>query len=73
MEKIKQYKYIILIVFAFLSFVFYWYEWRPLKIKEKCSAEARFDKRATLEPDDNKRQEFINNYYADCLMRFGLK
>ena len=52
---------------------FYWFEWRPNKIKERCSAEARFDIRAISEPDDNKRQEFINNYYDDCLMRFGLK
>ena len=73
MEKIKQYKFIILIVIIILGFAFYWYEWRPSKIKQQCSAEARFDRRTTLELDDIKRQEFINTYYEDCLMRFGLK
>lgn len=67
----------IIIVLSFLTIVggglFYWYEWRPNQIKQRCSAEARFDTRATLEFDDIKRQEFINRYYEDCLMRFGLK
>jgi hypothetical protein len=55
------------------ALTFYWYEWRPTQIKQRCSADARFDRRATLELDDIKRQEFINTYYEDCLMRFGLK
>ncbi|MFA5098858.1 MAG: hypothetical protein WC461_01410 [Candidatus Paceibacterota bacterium] len=53
--------------------VFYWYGWRPTQTKQRCFAEAEFDKRATFEPDDIKRQEFINMYYGNCLMRFGLK
>jgi hypothetical protein len=73
MEKLKQYKYIILIGLVVMGFAFYWYEWRPTKIKESCSAEARFDQRTMAEQDDNKRQDFINMYYNDCLMRFGLK
>ena len=38
MEKLKQYKYIILIQLIFLGSVFYWYEWRPTQIKKKCFA-----------------------------------
>jgi len=55
------------------GFSFYWYEYRPKKIKETCSAEAHLDKRAVFEPDDLKRQDFIYSYYNDCLTRFGLK
>lgn len=73
MDKLKQYKYIILIVLVILGFIFYWYEYRPMKIKQQCSADAQFDQRATMETNDLKRQEFINMYYDDCLMRFGLK
>ena len=64
---------LVVIVVALLGGVFYWFQWRPTKIKERCSAEAHFDIRAISESDDNKRQEFINTYYNDCLMRFGLK
>ncbi len=74
MEKLKQYKYIILIALIILGFLFYWYEYRPTKIKERCSAEAHFDRRATSGfSSDDERQKFINGYYNDCLMRFGLK
>ncbi|MFA6096839.1 MAG: hypothetical protein WC788_04390 [Candidatus Paceibacterota bacterium] len=52
--------------------LFYWYEYRPTKIKEKCSAEARFDRRADSLIGD-EYEKFINSYYDDCLMRFGLK
>jgi len=36
MEKLKQYKYIILILLIVLGFAFYWYEWRPTQIKKEC-------------------------------------
>ena len=62
---------LILIIFAFGTF--YWFEYRPIKIKETCSAEAHLGLRILAEANDNKRQEMINNYYYDCLMRFGLK
>jgi len=69
---LKKYWWVVIILLI-IGFTFYWYEWRPSQIKQRCSAEARFDIRAALENDDNKRQEFINMYYEDCLMRFGLK
>ena len=64
---------ILVILIVSIGGAFYWYEWKPNKIKQRCSAEARFDSRATLEPAVVLRQKFINNYYDDCLMRFGLK
>lgn len=73
MEKLKQYKYIIAIVLVILGFAFYWYEYRPTQIKERCSTEARMGLRILAENDDNVRQGTINRNYNDCLMRFGLK
>ncbi|MEA3273402.1 MAG: hypothetical protein U9Q72_02300 [Patescibacteria group bacterium] len=69
----KNYTIIIIIALCVVGIVFYWYGYRPSKIKQQCSAEARFDQRAINESNDVKRQEFINMYYDDCLMRFGLK
>lgn len=37
MNKLKQYKYIILILLIVLGFIFYWYEIRPAKIRHNCS------------------------------------
>jgi len=69
----KNYTIIAIITLCLVGVAFYWYEYRPSKIKQQCSAEARFDQRAIGESNDVKRQEFINMYYDDCLMRFGLK
>lgn len=69
----KKNTILILLITLLFSFAFYWYEYRPTKIKEKCSAEARFDQRAISELDDTKRDEFIKKYYDDCMMRFGIK
>jgi hypothetical protein len=60
------------LIFVIIS-GFYWFKWKPNQIKQKCFAEAEFDRRAILEFDDTKRQELINTYYQDCLMKFGLK
>jgi hypothetical protein len=73
MPKIKEYKYIILILLAVLASAFYWYEWRPSKIKQRCSADAHMDTRSVSESNDKIRQDLINTYYKDCIMGFGLK
>jgi uncharacterized membrane protein len=36
MQKLKEYKYIILIVLLILGFSFYWYAWRPRQIRNNC-------------------------------------
>jgi predicted negative regulator of RcsB-dependent stress response len=64
---------IILVALLTIGGAFYWFQWRPSQIMQRCSAEARFDKRATLEFDEIKRQEFINSYYKDCLTQYGIK
>lgn len=45
MQKLKEYKYIILMALLILGFVFYWYSWRPSKIRSSCfeSSLARAD------------------------------
>jgi hypothetical protein len=37
MEKIKEYKLVIIIVLAILAFVFYWFQLRPSQIKVGCN------------------------------------
>lgn len=71
--KTNQIAMIVVAFVAVLGVAFYWYEYRPSQLKQQCSAEARMDSRAISESDDVKRQEFINRYYDDCLMRWGLK
>ncbi len=36
MEKLKQYKYIILIVLVILGFTFYWFQVRPSQARKGC-------------------------------------
>ncbi len=37
MEKLKEYKLIIILVLVVLTVAFYWYEWRPANIRAKCA------------------------------------
>lgn len=65
--------FILVVIIVIITGTFYWFECRPTQIKQRCYAEAEFDRRVVLEFNDTKRQEFMNAYYEDCLMRFGLK
>jgi hypothetical protein len=69
----KQYIGLIVLLLLAGASAFYWYSLRPAKIKERCYAKAEFDPRAVSEPSDLLRRAFINNYYDDCLKRFGIK
>ena len=42
-------------------------------VREQCFAEAEFNPTAIGTPDDATRHKFINDYYSDCLHRFGLE
>ncbi len=82
MEKLKQYKYIILIGIFILGLAFYWYEVRPSNIKKECynvAAEAAIKKynssgdslnntfgKRLFNPDDQSL------YYKLCLEKKGL-
>lgn len=61
MEKLKQYKYIILILLIILGFAFYWYSWKPNQIKKKC-----YDVAISIGGDN-----FDKNYQS-CLLDNGL-
>ena len=37
MEKIKQYKYIIILISIILLGIFYWFQLRPTQIRKECS------------------------------------
>jgi len=78
MEKIKQYKYIILISLIILGLAFYWYEWKPMQTKKDCAdwAIETIDKNigpgyvpVAERPDRNPD---FNIYYERCLREKGL-
>lgn len=36
MEKVKEYKFITMVIAIFLAAIFYWYEWRPAQARKGC-------------------------------------
>lgn len=68
----KEYAIIAISLIVVLA-IFYWFEWRPSQIKQKCSTEARLNISSDTQTNNTKRKEIINTYYNDCLIKFGLK
>lgn len=66
MEKLKQYKYVILIIIIILSFIFYWYEIRPIQIRKSCFQTA-IDKSTSIQGD----QTDMRYFYWKCLISKG--
>jgi len=62
-EKIKKYKYIILVVLIILGFLFYWYEIRPSQIRKRCSHHFSVD---------NRSLEAMEVFYKACLNSWGI-
>ncbi|KKU81028.1 MAG: hypothetical protein UY07_C0027G0009 [Parcubacteria group bacterium GW2011_GWA1_47_8] len=60
MEKIKEYKGIIILILVVLGGAFYWYEWRPTQIRKDCFNTSQ---------DFSDKQEF----YKNCVMGNGLE
>ncbi len=73
MEKIEEYKFIIVLAPIVLVVAFYWYEWRPSQIKKECYkvAEVKANVNAFLlhEYDVKKESDY---YYKNCLIEKGL-
>ena len=67
MEKLKEYKYIIIIALLLSGFIFYWYEYRPTKIRTKC-----FDTVHEVLKGKNPSSEDYNFGYNLCLHSRGL-
>lgn len=76
MEKIKQYKYIIILTLIILGGVFYWFEFRPSNIRSSCALWARDKavKENEAETGDNKsyQTKAYDDYYKRCLREKGL-
>ena len=72
MEKLKQYKYIILIALIILGFAFYWSEFRPYLIKKTCFKEAlpTYDNNSAY--NNLTRWGVSEKTYALCLKRNGI-
>ncbi|OGN05789.1 MAG: hypothetical protein A2831_02490 [Candidatus Yanofskybacteria bacterium RIFCSPHIGHO2_01_FULL_44_17] len=64
---------IVLVIALVLGAAFYWFQYRPSKIRSRCLAEAEFLPAALLSKDRNEREDIIDDYYINCLRRFGLK
>jgi len=74
MKKIKEYKYILLIILLVLGLAFYWFEFRPMTIKRSCSVvevtgsyvpvARRVDKIGYMKATEEE--------YEFCLQRYGL-
>jgi len=65
MEKIKHYKYIIIMVLAILAGLFYWFQLRPTAIRKECSTG-----NGLLYLSGRSRISDLE--YTDCLRRNGL-
>jgi hypothetical protein len=53
----------------------YWFSYKPTKIRERCLAEAEFNPYLIANPalETKSRQEFIEREYSLCLHRWGIK
>ena len=67
MNRIKENKALVVVVLT-LSFAFYWYEWRPSKIKEGCTQYAVRVASLNLE----EHREVFNFEYGLCLKKRGI-
>ena len=69
MEKIKEYKGIIILTLVVFGGAFYWYEWRPTQIRKECSAVRNMmDPSVIIEGEVHGLQ-----HYTDCLRLNGLE
>jgi len=71
-KKMKN-KKVILSVLAIALFLFYWYEWRPSQIVEKCNkATQNWAKTATGQGAEISIDQYEHNYKI-CLRKYGLR
>lgn len=71
MKKIKQYKYIILImiIIVMLGYAFYWSEIRPVLVKKTCFEEASYE---SGERVAYKGYKYYEERYEICLRKNGM-
>ncbi|HBV58401.1 MAG TPA: hypothetical protein DEB73_04065 [Candidatus Magasanikbacteria bacterium] len=62
MKKSRWYWLIVLVVILILGGLFYWYEWRPIKIRQEC-----------FKISQVSSQNITDINYKNCLRWSGLK
>lgn len=81
MQKLKEYKYFVLIVFLLLSVAFYWYYWKPNNQIKKIIADCVRDsenktKTAEMIAEQNNKPFMYGKYYDEqlynCVSKKGL-
>lgn len=51
---------------------FYWYEWRPAKIRGRCLAQVQSSLRVVSVSNDIERNRLIELEYKNCIRVWGL-
>lgn len=81
MEKIKEYKGIIIIVLILILGAFYWFQLRPTQIKKGCWNQIEKIKSGEIKSEKynmeeglirNGVQNNIDAFYSNCLREHGL-
>ena len=71
MEKLKQYKYIIVIALIILGGLFYWYSYRPAQIRKLC-ANGGIIGTSGLSKAIIEATKVTETEYTRCLRKHGL-
>lgn len=69
MKKLKEYWLIVLLGFFALAFLFYWYEFRPIKIRKECFASIK----QSVKNGNNISTEQLPGMVQLCFLENGLK
>lgn len=72
MEKIKEYKGIIIIVLIIISGAFYWYSYRPYQARKECNGET-FLRNNNGSINSSDWLDMQEKLYQDCLRYKGLE
>lgn len=72
MERLKQYKYIILVTLVILSSAFYWFEYRPVQIRKECAKQILISSGVASYAEYLKETNQSEKEYKDCLRERGL-
>jgi len=81
MEKIKEYKGILIIILILIIGTFYWFQLRPNSIRKGCWNEIEKIKNGEIKKEGFNSEQYrinegiqnsIDKYYENCLRKRGL-
>lgn len=76
MEKIKEYKGIIILILVVLIGAFYWYEWRPSQARTYCSNKRDISVAEFIQKNSSVSVSDVSKYgdivYSSCLNKKGV-